>query len=59
MCRKDVMEVLENVHAIKPTNENVKNLLLEVKTGLWMVLNDETDYHDAMTAMKKDGWIKA
>jgi len=59
MCRKDVMEVLENVHAIKPTNENVKNLLLGVKTGLWMVLNDETDYHDAMTAMKKDGWIKA
>ena len=59
MNRKDVMETLENVHSVKPTNERTEQLLLGVKVGLWMVLNDEDDYHDAMSKMKKDGWIKS
>jgi ParB/RepB/Spo0J family partition protein len=58
MCRKDVMETMENVHAINPTNPETLKLLIGVKVGLWMVLNDEDDYHDAMNSMKKDGWIK-
>jgi ParB/RepB/Spo0J family partition protein len=58
MCRRDVMETLENVTAIKTTNEKTIDLLMGVKTGLWMVLNDEDDYQDAMRKMKKDGWLK-
>jgi len=54
MSRKSIMETLENIHAIKLTSASVTG----IKTGLWMVLNNETDYITAMESMKKDGWIK-
>jgi len=54
MARKEIMKTLENLQALKPANASI----IGVKTGLWMVLNNEDDYITAMESMKKDGWIK-
>jgi ParB/RepB/Spo0J family partition protein len=54
LSRKEIMETLDTMHGLKPANASI----IGVKTGLWMVLNNETDYITAMESMKRDGWIK-